>query len=82
MAATRKYAALLDLDDAAPDIYETPELTDDASTVPQGKGALTEPRVRGHTMIILSEMQMVIQTMRTKRVWKESLRDYVEKLPR
>ncbi|KAL8866355.1 MAG: hypothetical protein Q9174_006354, partial [Haloplaca sp. 1 TL-2023] len=34
MAATRKYAALVDLDDAAPDIYETPELTDDTSTVP------------------------------------------------
>ncbi|KAL8959823.1 MAG: hypothetical protein Q9193_003373 [Seirophora villosa] len=31
MATVRKYAALPDLD-AAPDIYETPELTDDAST--------------------------------------------------
>ncbi|KAK4116233.1 hypothetical protein N656DRAFT_794559 [Canariomyces notabilis] len=33
MAANRKYAALPDLD-SAPDIYETPELTDDASTIP------------------------------------------------
>ncbi|KAM7202173.1 Dynamitin domain containing protein [Rhypophila sp. PSN 637] len=33
MAANRKYAALPDLD-SAPDIYETPELTDDNSTVP------------------------------------------------
>ncbi|KAI4282838.1 MAG: hypothetical protein L6R38_002639 [Xanthoria sp. 2 TBL-2021] len=34
MSAGRKYAGLIDFDDAAPDIYETPELTDDASTVP------------------------------------------------
>ncbi|KAK4231775.1 Dynamitin-domain-containing protein [Podospora fimiseda] len=33
MAANRKYAALPDLD-SAPDIYETPELTDDNSTIP------------------------------------------------
>ncbi|RDA91504.1 hypothetical protein CP533_4565 [Ophiocordyceps camponoti-saundersi (nom. inval.)] len=33
MAISRKYAALPDLD-SAPDIYETPELTDDNSTVP------------------------------------------------
>ncbi|KAJ4394595.1 hypothetical protein N0V93_003814 [Gnomoniopsis smithogilvyi] len=33
MALNRKYAALPDLD-SAPDIYETPELTDDTSTVP------------------------------------------------
>ncbi|TKA43701.1 hypothetical protein B0A49_12312 [Cryomyces minteri] len=32
MAHGRKYAALLDLDDQAPDIYETPDLTDDTST--------------------------------------------------
>ncbi|KAK5987572.1 hypothetical protein PT974_11704 [Cladobotryum mycophilum] len=34
MALNRKYAALPDLDTTAPDIYETPELTDDNSTVP------------------------------------------------
>ncbi|KAL8989581.1 MAG: hypothetical protein Q9169_008330 [Polycauliona sp. 2 TL-2023] len=34
MSADRKYARLVDFDDAAPDIYETPELTDDNSTVP------------------------------------------------
>ncbi|KAL2165458.1 hypothetical protein VTH06DRAFT_756 [Thermothelomyces fergusii] len=33
MASHRKYAALPDLD-SAPDIYETPELTDDHSTIP------------------------------------------------
>ncbi|KAH6853443.1 Dynamitin-domain-containing protein [Chaetomium sp. MPI-CAGE-AT-0009] len=33
MASNRKYAALPDLD-SAPDIYETPELIDDQSTVP------------------------------------------------
>ncbi|KAF6814257.1 dynactin subunit [Colletotrichum sojae] len=33
MALNRKYAALPDLD-SAPDVYETPELTDDISTVP------------------------------------------------
>ncbi|KAK4202441.1 Dynamitin-domain-containing protein [Triangularia verruculosa] len=33
MASNRKYAALPDLD-SAPDIYETPELTDDTSTIP------------------------------------------------
>ncbi|KAL7799127.1 Dynamitin domain-containing protein [Trichoderma ceciliae] len=33
MALNRKYAALPDLD-SAPDIYETPELTDDNSTIP------------------------------------------------
>lgn len=33
MASSRKYAALPDLD-SAPDIYETPELTDDTSTIP------------------------------------------------
>ncbi|KAK5012433.1 hypothetical protein LTR60_004382, partial [Cryomyces antarcticus] len=32
MAHERKYTALLDLDDQAPDIYETPDLTDDTST--------------------------------------------------
>ncbi|KAL3419029.1 dynactin subunit [Phlyctema vagabunda] len=35
MALNRKYAALPDLD-SAPDIYETPELTDDNSTLPTG----------------------------------------------
>ncbi|OAR02426.1 hypothetical protein LLEC1_06178 [Akanthomyces lecanii] len=34
MALNRKYANLPDLDLSAPDIYETPELTDDNSTVP------------------------------------------------
>ncbi|KAG7293322.1 hypothetical protein NEMBOFW57_003368 [Staphylotrichum longicolle] len=33
MASNRKYAALPDLD-SAPDIYETPELTDELSTIP------------------------------------------------
>ncbi|OTB05957.1 hypothetical protein M426DRAFT_319335 [Hypoxylon sp. CI-4A] len=37
MALNRKYAALPDLD-SAPDIYETPELTDDNSTVPTTAG--------------------------------------------
>ncbi|KAG0651109.1 hypothetical protein D0Z07_2266 [Hyphodiscus hymeniophilus] len=37
MALNRKYAALPDLD-SAPDIYETPELTDDNSTAPRGRG--------------------------------------------
>ncbi|KAF4947283.1 hypothetical protein FGADI_10592 [Fusarium gaditjirri] len=37
MALNRKYAALPDLD-SAPDIYETPELTDDNSTVPTTTG--------------------------------------------
>ncbi|KAI1761846.1 Dynamitin-domain-containing protein [Hypoxylon sp. FL1150] len=37
MALNRKYAALPDLDNA-PDIYETPELTDDNSTVPTTAG--------------------------------------------
>ncbi|KAF4634368.1 hypothetical protein G7Y89_g3734 [Cudoniella acicularis] len=36
MALNRKYAALPDLD-SAPDIYETPELTDDNSTAPTGR---------------------------------------------
>ncbi|KAL9578155.1 MAG: hypothetical protein Q9203_007198 [Teloschistes exilis] len=44
MAAGRKYAALLDLDDAAPDIYETPELTDDNSTIPASSILQTESR--------------------------------------
>ncbi|KAJ3579293.1 hypothetical protein NPX13_g1276 [Xylaria arbuscula] len=35
MAVNRKYADLPDLD-SAPDIYETPELTDDNSTIPVG----------------------------------------------
>ena len=35
MALSKKYAGLPDLD-AAPEIYETPELTDDASTVQTG----------------------------------------------
>ncbi|KAL8376114.1 hypothetical protein RB595_007299 [Gaeumannomyces hyphopodioides] len=35
MALNRKYSALPDLD-TAPDIYETPDLTDDNSTVPTG----------------------------------------------
>ena len=35
MSSSRKYAGLPDLD-IAPDIYETPELTDDASTRPVG----------------------------------------------
>ncbi|RDW85078.1 hypothetical protein BP6252_02668 [Coleophoma cylindrospora] len=35
MALNRKYAALPDLD-SAPDTYETPELTDDNSTLPTG----------------------------------------------
>ncbi|TQV95869.1 dynactin subunit [Cordyceps javanica] len=34
MALNRKYANLPDLDLSAPDIYETPELTDDNSTIP------------------------------------------------
>ncbi|KAL8818088.1 MAG: hypothetical protein Q9223_003201 [Gallowayella weberi] len=33
MSNMRKYAGLIELDDAAPDVYETPELTDDSSTV-------------------------------------------------
>ncbi|KAI0021502.1 Dynamitin-domain-containing protein [Xylariomycetidae sp. FL0641] len=37
MAVNRKYADLPDLD-SAPDIYETPELTDDVSTVPTTTG--------------------------------------------
>ncbi|KAK8114002.1 hypothetical protein PG999_006071 [Apiospora kogelbergensis] len=37
MALNRKYSALPDLD-TAPDIYETPELTDDNSTVPTTTG--------------------------------------------
>ncbi|KAH9998047.1 Dynamitin-domain-containing protein [Xylariaceae sp. FL0662B] len=37
MALNRKYAALPDLD-SAPDIYETPELTDDTSTIPTTAG--------------------------------------------
>ncbi|KAI1248467.1 hypothetical protein MGN70_009665 [Eutypa lata] len=37
MALNRKYANLPDLD-SAPDIYETPELTDDTSTVPTTAG--------------------------------------------
>ncbi|OTA64829.1 hypothetical protein K449DRAFT_392932 [Hypoxylon sp. EC38] len=37
MALNRKYAALPDLD-SAPDIYETPELTDDNSTIPTTTG--------------------------------------------
>ncbi|OWP06981.1 hypothetical protein B2J93_7715 [Marssonina coronariae] len=36
MTANRKYAALPDLD-SAPDLYETPELTDDNSTAPTGR---------------------------------------------
>lgn len=36
MALSRKYAGLPDLD-SAPDIYETPELTDDNSTAPTGR---------------------------------------------
>ncbi|KAI4203205.1 MAG: hypothetical protein LQ350_002081 [Teloschistes chrysophthalmus] len=44
MAAGRKYAALLDLDDAAPDIYETPELTDDNSTIPASSTLQTDSR--------------------------------------
>ncbi|CZT47365.1 uncharacterized protein RSE6_07916 [Rhynchosporium secalis] len=36
MALNRKYAALPDLD-SAPDIYETPDLTDDNSTAPTGR---------------------------------------------
>ncbi|TVY90675.1 Dynactin subunit 2-A [Lachnellula willkommii] len=36
MALNRKYATLPDLD-SAPDIYETPELTDDNSTAPTGR---------------------------------------------
>ncbi|KAL8666751.1 MAG: hypothetical protein Q9202_001289 [Teloschistes flavicans] len=46
MATVRKYAALLDLDDAAPDIYETPELTDDSSTIPARPSAKTIDRHR------------------------------------
>ncbi|KAI5862210.1 ribosomal protein S28e-domain-containing protein [Durotheca rogersii] len=37
MALNRKYAALPDLD-SAPDIYQTPELTDDNSTIPTTAG--------------------------------------------
>ncbi|KAI1105511.1 Dynamitin-domain-containing protein [Jackrogersella minutella] len=37
MTLNRKYAALPDLD-SAPDIYETPELTDDNSTIPTTAG--------------------------------------------
>ena len=36
MAGSKKYANLPDLDIAAPEIYETPELTDGASTAPTG----------------------------------------------
>ncbi|KAL8671716.1 MAG: hypothetical protein Q9168_003787 [Polycauliona sp. 1 TL-2023] len=44
MAAGRKYAGLVDLDAAAPDIYETPELTDDTSTVPTSSTLRSESR--------------------------------------
>ncbi|CAG8951214.1 hypothetical protein HYFRA_00007961 [Hymenoscyphus fraxineus] len=37
MATARKYASLIDVDSSAPDIYETPELTDDNSTAPTGR---------------------------------------------
>ena len=33
MASNNKYTGLVDVDNAAPEIYETPELTDDASTI-------------------------------------------------
>ena len=33
MASRNKYAGLADVDNVAPEVYETPELTDDASTV-------------------------------------------------
>ena len=33
MAAKNKYAGLVDVDDVAPEVYETPDLTDDASTL-------------------------------------------------
>jgi nuclear migration protein JNM1 len=33
MAAKNKYAGLIDVDDSTPEIYETPGLTDDASTI-------------------------------------------------
>ncbi|KFX99192.1 hypothetical protein V490_01902, partial [Pseudogymnoascus sp. VKM F-3557] len=36
MNINRKYADLPDLDVAGPDTYETPSLTDDNSTVPDG----------------------------------------------
>ncbi|KAF4121363.1 nuclear migration protein JNM1 [Geosmithia morbida] len=41
MARERKYAGLPDMDDA-PDIYETPELTDDTSTVPTATHAQSD----------------------------------------
>jgi hypothetical protein len=41
----RKYAALPDLD-SAPDIYETPELTDDNSTVPVSSNLIYQACVR------------------------------------
>ncbi|KAL8784206.1 MAG: hypothetical protein Q9213_004098 [Squamulea squamosa] len=45
MASGRKYAALIeDIDDATPDIYETPELTDDASTVPASSTLRSDSR--------------------------------------
>ncbi|KAL8845671.1 MAG: hypothetical protein Q9221_009170 [Calogaya cf. arnoldii] len=44
MAVARKYAGLIDFDDAAPDIYETPELTDDASTVPASSTLRSDSR--------------------------------------
>lgn len=42
MALNRKYAALPDLD-SAPDIYETPDLTEDNSTIPTGTVRLQSP---------------------------------------
>lgn len=41
MSGERKYAGLLDLD-AAPDIYETPDLTDDTSTLPASTALRSE----------------------------------------
>ncbi|KAL8925084.1 MAG: hypothetical protein Q9172_002403 [Xanthocarpia lactea] len=44
MSVGRKYAGLIDLDDTAPDIYETPELTDDASTIPASSTIRSDSR--------------------------------------
>ncbi|CAF9933264.1 MAG: hypothetical protein HETSPECPRED_008580 [Heterodermia speciosa] len=47
MSAGRKYAALPDLD-AAPDTYETPDLTDDASTIPGSSLARPESQASSY----------------------------------
>ncbi|MCJ1242958.1 hypothetical protein MMC30_000154 [Trapelia coarctata] len=47
MSGNRKYAGLPDLD-IAPDIYETPELTDDASTRPTSTALRSESRASSY----------------------------------